>query len=83
MAPGVPKHFTTEGDRPAPISVPTQSSTVVRSAQRAGVPIPPRESDCSGGRPAWYPFQANVCDWESDPVDRDLTARERSIDPPV
>jgi hypothetical protein len=43
-----------------------------------GMEFPEREADCTGQRPAWYPFQINVCDDDApDPVP--LTAREMSI----
>ena len=63
------------------IAVPIEPLPVVQTSATIGLAIPDRESDCSGTRPAWYPFQANVCDAELDPADPDLTGRQRSINP--
>lgn len=55
----------------------------VQSAQTVGLYIPPRESDCSGVRPSWYPFQINVCDEDCDEPDPlDFTARHLAIPEP-
>lgn len=67
--------------RPLPIAVPVESTSVVQSAAGVGLTIPDRKSDCSGTRPAWYPFQVNVCDAEFDPADPDLTPRQMTTDP--
>lgn len=64
-----------------PVAAPVESTPVVMSAAGVGLRIPERESDCSGVRPSWYPFQVNVCDAELDPADPDLTGRQRSTDP--
>jgi hypothetical protein len=54
-----PERFTERQDG-LPPSAPQSAS--------AGIPIPPRRSDCSGVRPSWFPFQINVCDeYEDDP----------------
>jgi hypothetical protein len=46
-----------------------------------GVTFPPRQADCSGVRPSWYPFQMNVCDEDApDPVP--FTPRHMRIPPP-
>lgn len=68
--------------RPGPSlpAYPPAAASVPASAG-IGLVIPERRSDCSGIRPAWYPFQMNVCDGELDPADPDLTGRQRSTDP--
>lgn len=43
--------------------------------------IPVRESDCSGTRPSWYPFQINVCD-DDDPDPLPLQPRNLTIPDP-
>lgn len=53
----------------------------VQSARTKGYYIPPREADCSGARPSWYPFQINVCD-EDAPDPPELTARHLTIGDP-
>jgi hypothetical protein len=59
---------------------PPAVSSVPRAAG-IGLVIPPREADCTGLRPSWYPFQINVCDWEFDPVDPPLTRRQMTTEP--
>lgn len=54
------------------------SESEVQSARGAGIPIPPRESDCSGTRPSWYPVVVNVCD-QDDPDPVPLTARHLTL----
>jgi hypothetical protein len=50
-----------------------------RRSEGVGYAIPRRESDCTGQRPSWFPFQIEVeaCEGdEPDPIplsDRDLT----------
>lgn len=46
-----------------------------------GLEIPPREADCSGVRPSWYPFQVNVCDCDDDPDPEPYTGRQLTIPP--
>lgn len=67
----------------SPLALPVYPPAEVQSNRGIGLAIPVREADCSGVRPAWYPFQVNVCDWEFDPVDPDLTWREMTTDPPA
>ena len=69
-----------QSGRPGAIAAPTESIPAVASAAGIGLDIPERQSDCTGARPSWYPFQANVCDGELDPEDRDLTPREMTAD---
>lgn len=81
----MPRWYTAQpSESRSPLALPVYPSGVVQAPKTAGIglDIPPRESDCSGMRPAWYPFQFNVCDWEFDPVDPDLTPRMMSIGPP-
>jgi len=47
-----------------------------------GLEIPPREADCSGRRPSWFPFQVNVCDCDDDPDPTPLSERAMRIPPP-
>lgn len=70
-----------QSGRPGAIAAPTEQPPEVMSAAGIGLEIPERASDCSGARPAWYPFTANVCDWEFDPADPDLTSRQMTTDP--
>lgn len=63
---------------PAPVSVPVGPASVVQSSSGAGIHIPPRLSDCSGRRPSWYPFHANVCEVDA-PDQLALTRRQKSI----
>lgn len=51
---------------------------VVPKSAGIGLDIPERKSDCSGVRPSWYPFQANVCD-EDAPDPEPLTERQKRI----
>lgn len=44
-----------------------------------GLEIPDRESDCTGKRPSWYPFQINVCDDDAEDFDPLPTERHRTI----
>lgn len=75
-----PRWFQARQSRPAAIAVPTGPLPVVQSRAGIGLVIPDRLPDCSGRRPSWYPDFVNVCDGELDPADRDLTARERTVD---
>jgi hypothetical protein len=70
-----------QSGRPGAIAVPTEPVDPVQTAAGIGLEFPVRESDCSGHRPAWYPFSVNVCDGEFDPADPDLTGRQMSTDP--
>jgi hypothetical protein len=53
------------------MSWPDAQHVLVQAPKGAGVGlrIPPRESDCSGVRPSWWPFQINVCDHCDDAPD--------------
>jgi hypothetical protein len=46
----------------------------------AGIEFPPREADCSGVRPSWYPFQINVCDIDT-PDPEPFLPRELRLPP--
>lgn len=48
-----------------------------------GIAIPPRQSDCTGQHPSWYPFQLQVdqCDVDVD-ISVPLTARHFGIGEP-
>jgi hypothetical protein len=37
-----------------------------RSDEGVGLVIPPRQADCTGLRPSWWPFTFNVCDDDDD-----------------
>lgn len=51
-----------------------------RRSEGVGMVFPVRDSDCSGVRPGWFPFQIQVDACENDGPDPvDMTARERSI----
>lgn len=65
------------------MQLPVYPPAVVQAPRWAGIglKIPPHLSDCSGVRPAWYPFQMNVCDVDA-PDPYPLTARMQSIPPP-
>ena len=46
----------------------------------AGFRFPPRQADCCGVRPSWYPFAINVCDWVCDAPDPlPFTARHLTV----
>jgi hypothetical protein len=45
-----------------PLPEPKPRRVQAPADQGIGLCIPPRESDCSGVRPSWYPFVFNVCD---------------------
>lgn len=55
----------------------------VQAPARAGIglAIPPREADCSGQRPSWYPFQINVCDCDDAPDPEPLSERQMHVPP--
>lgn len=57
--------------------------TVVQTPRWAGIGLrfPPRQSDCSGERPSWYPFQVNVCDVDG-PDSPPWTDRMFQLPPP-
>lgn len=46
-----------------------------------GIEIPPRQADCSGVRPSWYPFQINVCDCDDAPDPEPYSGRDLSLPP--
>lgn len=50
-----------------------------------GLIFPERESDYTGTRPSWYPFQIECVGAEDDDADPEaLTSRERELpDPPL
>lgn len=74
-----PRWYTAQPDEVrSPLALPVYPPSAVQSNRGIGLVIPPREADCSGVRPPWYPFQRNVCDWEFDPEDPDLTPRMMS-----
>jgi hypothetical protein len=54
----------------------------VQAPARAGIglEIPPREADCSGVRPSWYPFVFNVCDIDA-PDPEPMTPRMMRVPP--
>ena len=80
----MPRWYTAQPTEPAPpLALPVYPPAVVQSNQGIGLRFQPRTSDCTGLRPQWYPFQVNVCDWEFDPFDRDLTWREMTTEPPA
>jgi hypothetical protein len=58
--------------------LPKPSPVVVQSPRRAGVglEIPPRQADCSGVRPSWFPFQVNVCDCDDAPDPEPYSGRQ-------
>lgn len=62
----------------------TVERVMAPASEGAGVDFPERESDCSGQRPSWFPFQINVCDVDEDIVP--FTERQLRIpaapDPP-
>ena len=69
-------------------ALPDPRPAVVQVPARAGVGyrIPPRTSDCSGERPAWYPFQVNVCDVDLEDLGYappEWTDRHRRLPPPI
>lgn len=47
-----------------------------------GLEIPPREADCSGMRPSWYPFAFNVCDCDDAPDPEPYSGRQLTLPPP-
>jgi hypothetical protein len=63
--------------------VPEQRPAVVHAPRSAGVGlyIPPRQADCSGVRPSWFPFQVNVCDCDDAPDPEPWTARHYQLPP--
>ena len=80
----MPRWYTATPTDPAPpLALPVYQPAAVQSRQGIGLRFPPRTSDCTGLRPAWYPFQMNVCDWEFDPFDMDLTPRMMTAGVPV
>jgi hypothetical protein len=65
------------------VPIPEYPPIVTQLPRSAGIGlrIPERQSDCSGVRPSWYPFQMNVCDQDApDPVP--LTDRQMNVQPP-
>lgn len=77
-----PRWYTAQPtDLASPLALPVYQPAVFQGNRGIGLVFPSREADCTGLRPAWYPFQVNVCDWEFDPIDRDLTWRERTTIP--
>jgi hypothetical protein len=49
------------------------------ASEGVGYHFPERKSDCSGGRPSWFPFQIAVCDVDEEAPDPLPTERHRRI----
>lgn len=63
--------------------LPEQPPVAVQAPKDAGIglEIPPREADCSGVRPSWYPFQVNVCDCDDAPDPELYSGRQLTLPP--
>ena len=55
-----------------------------RNKRGAGYDLPERDSDCTGTRPAWYPFQIEVeaCNEDEAPLEFPENARGTAIPTP-